>query len=81
MNNSLVLTLSALEYHGRRQSLMMLSFSGFGMAALPLGAIADRVGLRQTLGGMGATVVLAMVVYILVGRRIRRRYGEAVSLA
>lgn len=81
MNNSLVLTLSELEYHGRVQSLMMLSFSGFGMAALPLGAIADRIGLRETLAGMGAFVVLAMAIYIVVSRRARRRFGEAVSLA
>ena len=44
MNNSLVLGLSDFEYHGRIQSLMMLSFSGFGMAALPLGALADASG-------------------------------------
>ena len=81
MNNSLVLTLSELEYHGRVQSLMMLSFSGFGMAALPLGALADRVGLRETIAGMGATVVLAMFVYMIISRRARQRFGEAVELA
>ena len=53
MNNSLVLALSDFEYHGRIQSMMLLSFSGFGMAALPLGAAADAVGLRQTLAAMG----------------------------
>ena len=61
MNNSLVLALSDLEYHGRVQSLMMLSFSGFGMAALPLGALADQIGLRETLALMGITVIAAMV--------------------
>ena len=81
MNNSLVLTLSELEYHGRVQSLMMLSFSGFGMAALPLGALADRVGLRETIAGMGAAVVLAMFVYMIISRRARQRFGEAVELA
>ena len=81
MNNSLVLTLSELEFHGRVQSLMMLSFSGFGMAALPLGAIADQVGLRETIAGMGAAVVLAMFVYMIISRRARQRFGEAVELA
>ena len=80
MNNSLVLALSDLEYHGRVQSLMMLSFSGFGMAALPLGAIADRVGLRETLAGMGVTVVITMTIYLVVSSRTRRRIGEAVEL-
>jgi len=81
MNNSLVLTLSELEYHGRVQSLMMLSFSGFGMAALPLGALADGIGLRQTMAGMGAAVVVAMAIYMVISRRARQRFGEAVSLA
>jgi MFS family permease len=81
MNNSLVLTLSELEYHGRVQSLMMLSFSGFGMAALPLGALADRIGLRQTMAGMGGAVVVAMAIYMVISRRARQRFGEAVSLA
>ncbi len=81
MNNSLVLALSDLEFHGRVQSLMMLSFSGFGMAALPLGAIADRIGLRETLAIMGVTVVAAMVVFLAVSRRTRQRFGDAVALA
>lgn len=81
MNNSLVLALSDLEFHGRVQSLMMLSFSGFGMAALPLGALADRIGLRETLGGMGATVALTMAAYLTISRRTRRRFGDAVALA
>lgn len=71
MNNSLVLALSDLEYHGRVQSLMMLSFSGFGMAALPLGVLADHVGLRETLAVMGVTVVAAMSVYLVVTRRLQ----------
>lgn len=81
MNNSIVLALSDLEFHGRVQSLMMLSFSGFGMAALPLGALADRIGLRETLGGMGATVVVTMLVFMAISRRTRQRFGDAVSLA
>jgi predicted MFS family arabinose efflux permease len=66
MNNSLVLGLSDLEFHGRIQSLMMLSFSGFGMAALPLGVLADAIGLRATFVAMGVATVAAMVVYLLV---------------
>jgi predicted MFS family arabinose efflux permease len=66
MNNSLVLGLSDLEFHGRIQSLMMLSFSGFGMAALPLGMLADAIGLRATFVAMGVATVAAMVVYLVV---------------
>jgi predicted MFS family arabinose efflux permease len=63
MNNTLVLALSDLEYHGRVQSLMMLSFSGFGMAALPLGMLADTIGLRETIAAMGAVVIAAVAVH------------------
>lgn len=77
MNNSLVLALSDLEYHGRVQSLMMLSFSGFGMAALPLGMLADSIGLRQTISVMGTVVVLAMGAYLLAAERHRQRVGDA----
>jgi fucose permease len=80
MNNSLVLALSEIEFHGRVQSLMMLSFSGFGMAALPLGAIADRIGLRETLALMGGTVVVTMAIYLTIGARTRRRLGEALPI-
>lgn len=77
MNNSLVLALSDLEYHGRVQSLMMLSFSGFGMAALPLGAVADSIGLRETFVLMGVIVVAAMAVYLVAAARYRQRIGDA----
>jgi MFS family permease len=78
MNNSLVLGLTEPSFHGRLQSLMMLSFSGFGMAALPLGILADRIGLRATFVIMGAVTVAMMVVYLTIrgpadaenGRRI-----------
>jgi MFS family permease len=73
MNNSIALSLADLEYHGRVQSLMMLSFSGFGMAALPLGVLADGIGLRTTLVFMGAAVMVTMAGYVALSRRARRR--------
>lgn len=60
LNNSLVLSNTEGRYHGRVQSLLMLSFSGFGMAALPLGALADAIGLRITLTGMGLCAAAAV---------------------
>jgi len=61
LNNSLVLMRSDEEYHGRVQSLLMLGFSAFGIAALPLGALADAIGLRQTLVLMGVTASIAVI--------------------
>jgi len=69
MNNTLALTESDPAYHGRVQSLLMLSFSGFGLAALPLGLLADAVGLRPVLVGMGLASVASMALYQLARRR------------
>ena len=69
INQSLLLELSDLLYHGRIQGLVMLSFGAFGIAALPLGVLADAIGLRQTLAGMGAVVILIIGVFAVVSRR------------
>ena len=61
LNNSLVLTLAPVEYHGRVQSLLMLSFTGFGLAALPMGMLADAVGLRLTMSMMGVAIIVVVL--------------------
>ena len=73
LNGSLVLATADLEYHGRVQSLIMLSFSAFGLAALPFGIIADAVGLRETMVGMGVAVLLAALHSSWWRRRLERR--------
>jgi MFS family permease len=72
-NQSLLIALSDDEYHGRVQGLVMLSFGAFGVAALPLGVLADHVGLRWTLGGMGVVVALIVTAFGLTARRRRAR--------
>jgi MFS family permease len=69
LNNSIVLMRSRDEFHGRVQSLLMLGWSAFGIFAFPLGAVADAVGLRATLVGMGAT---ALVVIAALHAKIHR---------
>ncbi|MGY1641877.1 MFS transporter [Geodermatophilus sp. SYSU D00703] len=68
-NQSQLLALSDMEYHGRVQGLIMLSFGAFGIAALPLGLLADVAGLRVTLAGMGGGVLLFVLLFALVSRR------------
>jgi membrane protein implicated in regulation of membrane protease activity len=58
-----------MEFHGRIQGLIMLSFGAFGIAALPLGLLADAVGLRWTLASMGAAVLSFVVLFAVRGRR------------
>lgn len=69
LTQSLLLSLSSLEYHGRIQGLVMLSFGGFGIMALPLGVLADAVGLRVTFAAMGASVLLTLAVFTYASRR------------
>ncbi len=64
-DQALLLQLSDHEFHGRVQSVVVLGFSGFGIAALPLGVLADEIGLRATLGIMGALVGAFIVVFAL----------------
>lgn len=61
MNATLALSLSESEYHGRIQSLLNLGFSAFGLVSYPLGLLADSIGLRQTLAGMGAVTLLLVL--------------------
>ena len=70
VNNALVLSNSDRAYHGRVQSLMMLSFSGFGIAALPIGLLADAIGITATLAGMGTVALVAIVAYWVTRARI-----------
>jgi MFS family permease len=70
---ALMLSLSDFQYHGRMQSMVVLGFSGFGLAALPLGLFADATSLRITLVGMGVLVVTVTAAFALTRRRHRRR--------
>ena len=64
---SLMLTLSDVDYHGRMQSMVVLGFSGFGLAALPLGLLADALTLELTLALMGAVVLIVTALSLPAG--------------
>ena len=56
-------------YMGRVMSLSLLAFAGFGLTALPLGILADILGERSVLFGMGAGVFfLALWIASVVSR-------------
>ncbi|MGF1599581.1 MAG: MFS transporter [Acidimicrobiales bacterium] len=65
LSSTLALAMSDDEHQGRVQSLLQLSFAGFGIAALPLGALAEAIGLRPTIMGMGAVVAIAITAYLM----------------
>ena len=69
-------------YQGRVQSLMQLSFAGFGIAALPLGALAEVVGLRVAIAVMGSVALAAMLAYALLERAsIKPEPGAGMEVA
>lgn len=67
LNNALSLTLSAPMFHGRVQSLNMLAWSLFGFASMPLGILADMIGIQDTLIVMGVLSVAAVIILRFVG--------------
>lgn len=78
MNATLALGLSEPAYHGRMQSLLQLGFSAFGLFSLVLGLLADAVGLRSTLVGMGISAIIVVAMGELAWRRVRQAEPLAV---
>ena len=76
---ALLLRVSALEYHGRLQSMVILGFSGFGLMALPLGVMADSLTLNVTLASMGV-VVLAITALFCAARYRHRGRMAAIEI-
>ena len=70
LNNALTMTLTEPHYYGRVQALMGLSWSLFGIVSLPLGLLADAIGIRATLALMGGTAIIAIAILQLVARGI-----------
>lgn len=63
LTTSRSMAISEPSHHGRVQSLMQLAFAGFGIAAAPLGALAEMVGLRATIVAMGLVTFCVVAIY------------------
>ena len=68
LSNTLALSMSDEGHRGRVQSLLMLSFAGFGIAALPLGLLAEVIGLRPAIVLMGVVATGACGAYAVAER-------------
>ncbi len=73
LSNTLALGISDDAHQGRVQSLIQLSFAGFGIAAFPLGGLAELIGLQPTIVAMGAAALATMALYHLFEQREARR--------
>ena len=58
------------RYDGRVQALIVSSFSFLGFVSLPIGLLADTIGVRATLIFEGAAGSILIVVVALYSRRI-----------
>lgn len=76
MNGTMALSASDPALHGRIQSLLGLGFSAFGLASLPIGILADAIGLDVTLALMGLLVVVIAVVIQGLWIRSDRNRGD-----
>ncbi|WP_420637460.1 MFS transporter [Candidatus Poriferisocius sp.] len=70
-NMSMALLLAQPVYHGRVQSLLMVSFSAQSLVAFPLGSLADQIGLREMHGLMAAATAVIVLWSMSAGRRAR----------
>ncbi len=70
LTQTLGMRATAEPYQGRVQSLLQLPFAMFALMALPLGALAEWVGVRNALLTMGVGVVAAMALYASTSRRV-----------
>ncbi|MEO8541397.1 MAG: MFS transporter [bacterium] len=68
VNNALTMSSTESDYQGRVQSISMLSWSLFGLFALPIGLLADQIGIRETLVLMGVVVMVSVMILQLFGR-------------
>jgi len=69
LNNSLVMTYTEPIYQGRVQAMNMMSWSLFGLAALPIGIVADHIGIQETLILQGSICMAAIVLLDVLRRR------------
>jgi MFS family permease len=80
LSNSIALNMTSDTHQGRVQSLMMLSFAGFGIAAAPLGLLAEAIGLRNAIVAMGAVTLTTVVAYGLLERTVQTEIEHGIPL-
>ena len=84
VNNALTMSSTDADYQGRVQSISMLSWSLFGLIALPIGILADHIGIQQTMVILGSAVMVGVTVLQLFARTDRvsndRRFAMSNAL-
>ncbi len=79
LSSTMALGMTEDSHQGRVQSLTMLSFAGFGIAAAPLGLLAEVIGLHQAIVLMGVVATAAITAYAVLERSTSAAPREAVD--
>jgi MFS family permease len=80
LSNAIALNMTGDTHQGRVQSLMMLSFAGFGIAAAPLGLLAEAIGLRNAIVVMGTITITTVALYGLLERTVQNEIEHGIPL-
>ena len=80
LSNAIALNMTGDTHQGRVQSLMMLSFAGFGIAAAPLGLLAEAIGLRNAIIAMGTVTLVTVIGYALIERTVQIEIEHGIAL-
>jgi hypothetical protein len=83
LNNTMVMDEARPEFYGRVMSINMLTFSSMPLMALPLGALADRIGAPETFIAQGAIVLgfMAFVALVNAGYTFGRHQSRSLQTA
>jgi len=73
LNASLAMRFAHSDYYGRVNAVMLFGFALNGLIGLPVGLLADAIGIRETMSGLGVASTLLVLVVFLYSRRIDAR--------
>ena len=62
INNTLLMSYTPPEYHGRVMGVYMMTFASMPLSSLPAARVAEAIGLPPTLVLSGALVILAVII-------------------
>ena len=78
LNQSLAMKYAHKEYYGRVQAVLLLGFALNGWAGLPIGILAEVIGIRETFAILGVVGAVGAAVLLIWGNR-RGARADAVS--
>lgn len=73
LNGSMAMRYTHRDYYGRVNAVILFGFALNGLIGFPIGVLADAIGIRETMFGLGIASTALVVVVLLYARRIDAR--------